>query len=76
LATASKKVPSRNERIEHSVFGLGTIVDMNDQHTTVEFDEAGTKKFVTSIFRFSRSDAPAPVKAPRRKKPAAKKQPG
>ena len=58
-------------RIEHKVFGLGTIVEADDHHTTIDFDESGTRKFVTSMLKYQPSDAPPPEK-PRRKKAAKK----
>lgn len=59
---------SVNDRIQHAVFGLGTISQMNSRHTTIVFDENGTRKFLAEIVRFERSDTPAPAKPARRKK--------
>ena len=55
------------DRIDHSVYGTGTIVDIDEQRTTIDFDEAGTKKFLTSIIKLAPSDVPAPAKRVRRK---------
>lgn len=60
--------PPAQDRIDHSVYGLGTIVEVNDRHTTIDFDEAGRKKFMTSMVEFSASSAPPPVKPSKRKK--------
>lgn len=69
-------VSTPKARIDHSVFGLGTVVEANDHYTTIAFDESGTRKFVTPMVKLSHSDSPAPAK-PRRKaatkKTAAKK---
>ena len=62
---------SAKDRIDHSVFGLGTIVEINERHTTIAFDESGTRKFVTSMVKLSPSDTPAPAK---RTRPTAKKK--
>lgn len=59
---------SVNDRIHHAVFGLGTISQMNSRHTTITFDENGTRKFIAEMLRFERSDVPAPAKPVRRKK--------
>lgn len=60
-----------NNRVDHSVFGTGTIVEANERHTTIAFDNAGTKKFMTSMVKLAPSDTPAPEKpAPKRKKAA------
>jgi len=59
-------------RIDHKVFGLGTVVEADDHHTMIDFDESGTRKFVTSMVKYEPSDAPPPEK-PRRKKATKKK---
>jgi len=53
---------SVNDRIHHSVFGLGTISQTDSRYTTIAFDESGTRKFLTDMVRFERSDTPAPAK--------------
>jgi hypothetical protein len=62
-------------RIDHSVFGPGTIVQSNEMHTTIAFDEQGTRKFMTSMVELTPSSTPAPAKRTSKKKakPAAKK---
>ena len=59
---------SANDRIDHSVYGTGTVVDVNSTHTLIDFDEAGVKKFITSMVKLAPSDTPAPEKPVRRKK--------
>lgn len=67
---------SPKDRIDHSGYGLGTIVDVNERHTSIDFDEAGIKKFMTSMVELSSSSKPAPEKpAKSRKKKAAKPSP-
>ena len=58
-----------NERVNHSIYGLGTISEINDLHTVIDFDENGRRKFVTSIVRLERTDVlpPAPIRKPRAK---------
>lgn len=65
-----------NDRVNHSEHGLGKITDVNPRHMTIAFDQAGVRKFVTSMVRLERSDAPAPPKASRAKsaKPKAAKK--
>jgi len=58
-----------NERVNHHVYGYGTISMVDEQHTIIEFDENGRKKFVTSIVQLAHCDVAAPVKA----KPRARK---
>ena len=66
-----------NERIQHEEYGPGTIVNIGPLHTTIEFDQAGTKKFMNSLVRLERTDVAAPqrrskssgaAKTPRAKK--------
>jgi hypothetical protein len=69
--TAKKVVGfSPTDRIDHSVFGLGTIVQIDEWPTTIAFDESGTRKFVTSMVKLAPSDTPAPRRARTRKKAA------
>lgn len=71
----TKKAAAPKIRIEHSRFGLGTIVEQDPHTTTVDFDEAGTRKFVTDMLSYEPSDVPAPArrKAVRKKKATKKK---
>ena len=59
---------SAKDRIDHSTYGLGTISEVNERHTTILFDDAGTKKFVTHLVKLVRSDTPAPVLVRRARK--------
>ena len=64
-----------NERIQHGMYGLGTIKEANAQYTTIEFDENGRRKFLTSLVRLEWSSVAAPAPPPRKsraRKPAAK----
>lgn len=64
---------SASDRVMHSVYGLGTISHVNEQHTTIVFDENGTRKFLTSVVQLERSGTPAPAKPARTRKPKAVK---
>ena len=59
---------ARNDRVEHSVYGAGTIEEVNERHTTIAFDEAGTRKFMTSMVKLEPSNTPPPAKPSRKKK--------
>lgn len=54
--------------IRHSKYGCGTIVTRDDERTTVDFDTAGLKIFVTSIAAFE----PAEGAPPKKKRTSAK----
>lgn len=62
---------SAKDRIDHSHFGLGTIVTITEHYTTIAFDESGTRKFVTSMVELAPSDTPAPARRVRKKKKVA-----
>jgi len=66
-----------NERIQHEDYGPGTITNIGPLHTTIEFDQAGTKKFMNSLVRLERTDVAAPTRRARAStagKSAAKKK--
>ncbi len=57
--------------IRHAKYGLGTILSRDDARTTVEFDVAGVKTFVTSLATFEAAEGAPPAKkrSSRRRKP-------
>lgn len=48
--------------IRHSKYGCGTIVERDDDRTTVDFDTFGVRKFVTSLAAFEIAQGEAPKK--------------
>lgn len=48
--------------VRHSKYGNGTIVERDEERTTVDFDTAGIKKFVTSLATFEAAEGEAPKK--------------
>ncbi len=48
--------------IRHAKYGCGTIVTRDDERTTVDFDTAGLKIFVTSIAAFEPAEGTPPKK--------------
>jgi hypothetical protein len=73
-----------NDRVSHTRFGPGVVIDVDARYTIIEFDDAGVRKFVTALVQLERSDLPVPVKpspqrgrrAPRRRSVGAEPQPG
>jgi hypothetical protein len=61
--------------VKHGQYGLGTIVTSDEDRTTIDFVEHGTKKFVTSLVVLEETDEVVPRKAakPRRARKKAKK---
>lgn len=56
--------------VRHAKYGCGTILERDDSRTTVDFDTAGVKKFVTSLAAFEVAE----VEAPKKKQPAVKRR--
>jgi hypothetical protein len=56
------------QTIRHEVYGIGTVTESNTERTTIDFDNHGTKKFVTAIWMAEViGDAPADRPTPRRR---------
>jgi len=68
MAKSLPVVFSADDRIDHHVYGTGTIVTVSDRITTIDFDAVGIKRFITDIVKLTRSDTAAPPKPVRRKK--------
>ena len=71
---ASKPAFAQGAQIEHTKFGLGSVVSCTDEYIVIKFDEHGEKKFVLSIVmpNLKKSDRqpPAEKKRATRKKAA------
>ncbi len=67
------KVLTAGQYIKHGIYGFGTITEADADRTTIDFDDHGVKKFVTSMMVVELAgEAPArPPRSKRRKKPAA-----
>jgi hypothetical protein len=71
---AAKPAFAQGAQIEHSKFGLGSVLSCNEEYIVIKFDDHGEKKFVTNMVMGSlkKSDRqpPAEKKGARRKKAA------
>jgi hypothetical protein len=61
-----------NDRVSHSDYGLGKIIEMDGRITTINFDTAGVRKFLTAMMRLERSDSPNPPNPARARSKTAK----
>jgi hypothetical protein len=50
------------DRVSQAQYGAGTIVDVNEHHTVIEFDEHGTRRFSTRIVVLETTNTPAPAR--------------
>ena len=62
------------KRVLQEQYGSGTILESNEYHTAIDFDDHGVRKFVTGMVELKATSVPAPAKPKRktRKKAAAK----
>jgi hypothetical protein len=67
----------KDDRVSHARFGPGVVVAIDAHYTTIEFDESGVRKFVTTLVQLERSHLPVPVKpAARRRRITEPRRPG
>ena len=57
--------------VHHTKYGNGTIVERTEDRTTVDFDTAGVKKFVTSLAAFEIAEG----EAPKRRRASSRRRP-
>ena len=69
---ANKPAFATGAQVEHTKFGLGSVISCNDDYIVIKFDEHGEKKFVTSMVlpALKKSDRQPPVE----KRRAARKK--
>jgi hypothetical protein len=56
---------ARGDRVSHEQYGAGTLTDVNEYHTVIDFDEHGVHKFATRLVALEPSATPAPTRAAR-----------
>jgi hypothetical protein len=56
---------TKGDRVVQPTYGLGTLVEVNDQHTVIEFDEHGRRTFSTRLVTLQATSEPAPARAAR-----------
>jgi len=52
----------KGDRVTHVQYGAGTLIDINEYHTVIDFDEHGVHKFITTIVLLEPTAIPAPVR--------------
>ena len=61
------KAWSKDDRVMQATYGSGTLVEVNEHHTVIEFDEHGRRVFSTRLVALQATNEPAPNKAPRKR---------
>ncbi len=56
---------SPGKRVSQDQYGPGTVVESNEHHTVIDFDDHGVRRFVTMMVNLKTSAVPAPAKAKR-----------
>jgi len=65
---------AKTDRVVQPTYGAGTIVEYNEHHVVIEFDEAGKKTFSTRLVVLQTTNEPAPAKAARKRAPRKTKK--
>ena len=47
-------------RVSQDQYGSGTVIECNEQHTVIDFDDHGVRKFVTRMVNLTNSTTAAP----------------
>ena len=55
---------NKGDRVQQPTYGAGTLVEVNEHHTVIDFDEHGRRVFSTRLVTLQASSQPAPNKAP------------
>jgi hypothetical protein len=65
---------SKGDRVVQPTYGAGTLVEVNEHHTVIDFDEHGRRTFSTRLVTLQATNEPAPHKAAGTRKRAVKKK--
>jgi hypothetical protein len=63
------KTWTKGDRVVQPTYGAGTILEYNEHHVVIEFDEHGKKTFSTRLVVLQTTNEPAPAKAARKRAP-------
>ena len=70
------KAWAKGDRVVQPNYGPGTLVEVNEHHTVIDFDEHGRRVFATRLVTLQATNEPAPARASRKRasKKAKEKQ--
>jgi hypothetical protein len=66
------KAWTKGDRVVQPTYGPGTLVEVNEHHTVIDFDEHGRRVFATRLVALQATNEPAPAKAARKRATKAK----
>jgi hypothetical protein len=58
------KAWTKGDRVVQPTYGAGTLVEVNEHHTVIDFDEHGRRTFSTRLVTLQTTNQPAPSKTP------------
>jgi hypothetical protein len=61
-------VYAKGDRVAQPQYGPGTVTDVNEFHTVVDFDDHGIRRFSTAMVTLERSKTPPPERPKTRAK--------
>ena len=67
------KAWTKGDRVVQPTYGPGTLVEVNEHHTVIDFDEHGRRVFATRLVVLQATSEPAPAAKPARKRAVKKK---
>ena len=65
---------TKGDRVVQPTYGAGTLIEVNEHHTVIDFDEHGRRVFATRLVTLQATSEPAPARAARKR--ATKKKDG
>jgi hypothetical protein len=61
------KAWTKGDRVVQPTYGAGTLVEVNEHHTVIDFDDHGRRVFATRLVVLQATSEPAPTKTPRKR---------
>ena len=58
---------TKGDRVVQPTYGAGTLVEVNEHHTVIDFDEHGRRVFATRLVTLQATSEPAPARAARKR---------
>lgn len=62
---------AKGDRVVQPTYGAGTLIEVDEHHTVIDFDQYGRRKFVTGLVVLESTNEPAPVQTRASKRPRA-----
>ena len=66
------KAWTKGDRVVQATYGPGTLVEVNEHHTVIDFDGHGRRVFATRLGVLQATNEPAPTRTTRKRAAKAK----